>query len=94
MTRKETEGPPEMARRALVYSTHLHHAKVFEGVAKSDFILKAVVFKSQKRALARFLVNLPPPKLWRGSVFHAPRKVDMRLHGKGNSNSHGARPVY
>ena len=22
------------------------------------------------------------------------RKVDIRLHGKGNSNSHGARPVY
>ena len=21
-------------------------------------------------------------------------KVDIRLHGKGNSNSHGARPVY
>jgi hypothetical protein len=23
-----------------------------------------------------------------------PRKVDVRLPGKGNSNSHGARPVY
>ena len=22
------------------------------------------------------------------------RKVDVRLHGKGNSNSHGARPVH
>jgi len=22
------------------------------------------------------------------------RKVDIRLHGKGNSNFHGARPVY
>jgi hypothetical protein len=22
------------------------------------------------------------------------RKVDITLHGKGNSNSHGARPVY
>jgi len=22
------------------------------------------------------------------------RKLDIRLHGKGNSNSHGARPVY
>ena len=22
------------------------------------------------------------------------RKVDIRLHGKGNSSSHGARPVY
>jgi len=22
------------------------------------------------------------------------RKVDIRLHGKGNANSHGARPVY
>jgi len=24
----------------------------------------------------------------------APMKVDIRLLGKGNSNSHGARPVY
>ena len=24
----------------------------------------------------------------------SPRKVDIRLHGKGTSNSHGARPVY
>jgi len=23
-----------------------------------------------------------------------PGKVDIRLHGKGNANSHGARPVY
>jgi len=27
-------------------------------------------------------------------VRDAPRKVDIRLPGKGNSNSHGARPVY
>ena len=30
------------------------HAKVFEGVAKSHFLLKAVVFTSQKRVLIRF----------------------------------------
>ena len=30
------------------------HAKVFEGVAKSRFLLKAVVFKSQKRVRTRF----------------------------------------
>jgi len=27
-------------------------------------------------------------------VYAGPRKVDIRLRGKGNSNSHGARPVY
>jgi hypothetical protein len=25
---------------------------------------------------------------------HAARKIDIRLPGKGNSNFHGARPVY
>ena len=25
---------------------------------------------------------------------HPSRKVDIRLHGKGDSNSHGARPVH
>ena len=29
-----------------------------------------------------------------GDVQVLPRKVDIRLPGKGNSNSHGARPVY
>jgi hypothetical protein len=27
-------------------------------------------------------------------VIEVPRKVDIRLPGKENSNSHGARPVY
>ena len=27
-------------------------------------------------------------------VRHLHRKVDVRLHGKDNSDSHGARPVY
>jgi len=27
-------------------------------------------------------------------VTTSPRKVDVRLPGKGNPNSHGARPVY
>ena len=30
------------------------HARVFEGVAKSQFFLKAVAFKSGKRVLTRF----------------------------------------
>ena len=29
-----------------------------------------------------------------GEVRRRTRKVDIRLPGKGNSNSHGARPVY
>jgi len=31
---------------------------------------------------------------WKRSVSGAFRKVDVRLLGKGNSNSHGARPVH
>ena len=30
----------------------------------------------------------------RGFMYLSPRKVDIRLPGKGNSNSHGARQVY
>ena len=30
----------------------------------------------------------------RGRVYGEPRKVDIRLPGKGDSNSHGARPVH
>ena len=33
------------------------HARVYEGVAKSHFPLKAVVFKSQKRTRIRFRIN-------------------------------------
>jgi hypothetical protein len=29
-----------------------------------------------------------------GIGVRGPRKVDVRLPGKGNANSHGARPVY
>ena len=29
-----------------------------------------------------------------GLGFRGPRNVDIRLHRKGNSNSHGTRPVY
>jgi len=29
-----------------------------------------------------------------GQYLICPRKVDIRLPGKGNSNFHGARPVY
>ena len=47
-----------------------YHARVFEGVAKSHFLLKAVIFKSQMRTLVRFLLNLPPPTLWRGTICH------------------------
>ena len=40
---------------------------------------------------ARRKVSATPPKL---AAFHQHRKVDVRLPGKGNSNSHGARPVH
>ena len=42
----------------------------------------------------------PLPKLWGGAtpdpvgVPEGTRKVDVRLPGKGDSNSHGARPVH
>ena len=34
------------------------------------------------------------PTRFKEEVWVEIRKVDIRLHGKGNSNSHGARPVY
>ena len=43
--------------------------------------------------------NMFPKQTWRErfplEMVHTwPRKVDSRLPGKGNSNSHGVRPVY
>ena len=35
-----------------------------------------------------------PPSTLAGFSLPAQMKVDVRLPGKGNSNSHGARPVY
>jgi len=37
-----------------------------------------------------------PPRYPQGmsTGYHLPRKVDVRLPGKGNSNPHGARPVH
>ena len=45
-----------------------YHARVLERVAKSQFPHKAVVFKSGDRFLRRFLGDLPPPSLWRGTT--------------------------
>ena len=33
-------------------------------------------------------------KGWEGGLAVDSRKVDIRLHGKGDSNLHGARPIY
>jgi len=38
------------------------------------------------------LINFKCPEILSFSL--GPRKVDIRLHGKGDSNSHGARPVH
>ena len=38
-------------------------------------------------------VRIPPRRALRGLAAH-PRKVDIRLPGKGDSNFHGARPVH
>ena len=35
-----------------------------------------------------------PPPVFRGGSQWGTRKVDVRLPGKGNSNSYGARPVH
>ena len=35
-----------------------------------------------------------PTYMGEGGGVHEFRKVDIRLPGKGDSNSHGARPVY
>ena len=37
--------------------------------------------------------SVPRMSLWRG-LWIGNRKVDITLLGKGNSNSHGARPVH
>ena len=44
------------------------HARVLEGVAKSQFLLKAVVFKSGERTQMRFQDSQPPRTLWRGTT--------------------------
>jgi len=44
-----------------------------------------VIKKKKKKAVCYKLTLQIPTR---------PRKVDIRLPGKGNSNSHGARPVY
>ena len=38
--------------------------------------------------------NLLECQPWGGEHTPLPRKVDVRLPGNGNSNSHGARPVH
>ena len=55
-----------MTKHPIDYLTNLvtdyapgYHAKVLERVAKSHIPLKAVVFKSEKRVLTRFWMNLP-----------------------------------
>jgi len=58
-------------------------------------LLIRIVF--QVRSLVKYhfsSINLLA--LCTSQVFHPPlaRKVDIRLPGKGNSNSHGTRPVY
>ena len=41
------------------------------------------------------LIEGPQPDIMlRNRWYEAGGKVDIRLHGKGNSNFHGARPVY
>jgi hypothetical protein len=50
----ETYRVRPLNRRRATDSTVTYHAGVFDGVAKSHFLLKAVVFKSQKRVLTRF----------------------------------------
>ena len=78
-TLTRTLSSRDRRRQALLYATPQcrmapslvsvdgHHARVFEGVAKSHFLLKALVFKSQKRGSLRFSLNEPPQTLWRGS---------------------------
>ena len=60
-------GTPNLHIDRLLSLLTTHYARVFEGVATSHFLLKAVIFKSQKRVMTRFGVNLPPPTLWCGT---------------------------
>jgi len=43
---------------------------------------------------SELLESVPPTDEFQDLMSPGTRKVDIRLPGKGNSNSHGARPVY
>ena len=67
--------------------TH-HHARFLEGVAKSHFLLKAVVFKSQKRVMTREFT--PPNTLaWHQvSTFQGLRiRPRMRMKRRGAAST-------
>ena len=52
-------------------------------------------FRSAAPKLRALAMRIDPPtQLGRAPVPAEPRKVDIRLPGKGDSNSHGARPVH
>jgi len=70
------------ARRGCLHAT----PECWEGVAKSHFLLKAVVVKSQNACQDTLLRNLPPPTLWRGEAIHANRFISQLLeHCPGNT---------
>ena len=50
---------PARVGRALYLPSNPYRARVLEGVAKSQFLRKAVLFKSGDRILMRFLRNSP-----------------------------------
>ena len=77
-------------RGGLVFKAHrlLYHSTLGLGViqkvvARAEALLPA---DWDAQAVANLLAGYPP--------INTHGKVDARLPGKGNSNSHGARPVY
>ena len=54
-----------------------------KGTCPESYITKYTSIRTFGHVLKRVFIDCFPPE-----------KVDRRLPGKGNSNSHGARPVY
>ena len=82
----------------LLSSLELSDTKVYEPYTRAllgaaSHFCEVVVLKFEAVDRATRPPNLCP-QTPQPQTLTAARKVDVRLHGKGNSNSHGARPVH
>ena len=65
-----------------------------KGPKGKDQTLNPKKVEGRKIHLGTFSTAEEAAHAWDRKVFSLPRRVDIGLPGKGNSNSHGARPVY
>ena len=73
---KESAREREAYVSFLKFLRWLHHARALEGVAKSQFPLKAVVLKRRYRVLTRFLYSWTPSCTLAGQVSGAGEALD------------------